>query len=191
MSEIVEATMISKALEVFRLHTEREDFKLNDALEQVGITRDQYYYWIRKGEDVLIEFREKMIEANKIMLHDVINARVAVTRKIIEQSEDKMISLSDRITAAKYLAQLQEDMEHRVGVHGVADDEAAEFLKKGVRLIEAESRFTTINVTPKADGSVDISVPLKEDEIIDAYFEDNQNGGNDSEESEEGEGVTS
>ena len=176
-NELTEATNISLALQVFRLHT--GGMKLEDALEEVNISDIKYRYWLRKGENVLVEFRHAMIEAEREQLHNIIVARTDIITKIIDAATGGSADIGERIAADKHLRILQEQLESRAGVHGVADDEAAEFLKRQPILQEGKSRFT-VNIKPHEDGSVDISVPMEQDEeqIVDAYFTDNedQNG---------------
>jgi hypothetical protein len=159
-------------LEVIRLRTE-ESQTVRDACDQVGIPTSTYYRHIQNNKEFLEDIREGMVTKEKELLASLFMARYDLVYKLLEYAVNPDLTLSQAISLNDHLGKLQEHLENRTGVHGVADDAAKEFLEKGLNLKPAESRFrasTPVNLKARKDGSVDLSLSIDDEDIIDAEF---------------------
>jgi hypothetical protein len=81
--------------------------------------------------------------------------------------------LNQAIKLSEHLVELQEYLENRTGIHGIADDAAKEFLRRGSNFQQAESRFKSsapVNLKARKDGSVDLSLSINDEDIVDGEF---------------------
>ena len=132
-----------------------DGFTVTDACEQVGLSRRQYYYWIRRSDSAIETIREYITESERGQLAQIAAARQTAIDRIIDLIETEP-SLDGLIKADQHLRALQRELEDRHGAHGVDDSKAKEFLLKGPNVNIEQSRL--FNIAPREDGSVDIRV---------------------------------
>jgi predicted DNA-binding protein (UPF0251 family) len=175
MPELTLATEIQRQrqiLEVLRLRTE-ESQTVREACDKVGIPTSTYYRHIQNNKEFLEEIREGMVVKEKELLASLFMARYDLIYKLLEYAVNPDLTLNQAIKLSEHLAELQEHLENRTGVHGVADDTAKEFLEKGLNLKPAESRFKAsapVNLKARKDGSVDLSLSIDDEDIVDIDF---------------------
>lgn len=154
-------------IKVTRLRTE-ESLTVRDACDRVGIPTTTYYRHVHTNKQILEDMRETMVAQEKELLAGLFLSRNTLLYQLMKYDVSPDLSISQAIALSDHLAKVQEYLENRTGVHGVADDDAKEFLEKGIKLTPAESRFkasTPVNFKAKEDGSVDLSLSIDEDVI--------------------------
>jgi AcrR family transcriptional regulator len=158
MPELTLATEIQRQqqiLEVLRLRTE-ESLTVREACDQVGIPTSTYYRHVHNNKEFLEAVRETMVAQEKELLANLIYAKNKVIYQLMEFAVSPDLTISQAISLSEHLAKVQENLENRTGVHGIADDAAKEFLEKRVNLKPAESRFKAsapVNLKARKDGS--------------------------------------
>jgi hypothetical protein len=174
MPELTIATEIQRQqqiLEVLRIRT--ESFTGRDACDQVGIPTSTYYRHVHNNKEFLEAVRDTMVAQEKELLANLIYAKNKVIYQLMEFAVRPGLTLNQAISLSEHLAKVQEYLENRTGVHGIADDAAKEFLKRGPNFQPAESRFkvsTPVNLKARKDGSIDFSLPVDYDDIVDLDF---------------------
>jgi AcrR family transcriptional regulator len=175
MPELTLATKIQRQkqiLEVLRLKTEAS-LTVRDACDRVGIPTTTYYRHVQNNKAFLEAVREMMIAQEKELLSNLIYAKNKVIYQLMEFAVSPDLTISQSISLSEQLAKIQEHLENRTGVHGIADDDAKEFLEKHVNLKPAESRFKAsapVNMKARKDGSIDFSLLIDDGDIVDVDF---------------------
>jgi ACT domain-containing protein len=167
-----ETQRLEQILEVIRLRTE-ESLPVREACDKVGIPTSTYYRHVHNNKEFLEAVRDTMVAQEKELLGNLIYAKNKVIYQLMEFAVRPDLTISQAISLSEHLAKVQEYLEHRTGVHGIADDAAKEFLEKRVNLKPAESRFkasSPINLKARKDGSIDFSLPVDYDDIVDLDF---------------------
>jgi len=175
MSKLTLPTEIQRReqiIEVVRLRTE-ESQTVREACDQVGIPTSTYYRHVHHNKEYLEEVRETMVAQEKELLANLFQSRYELVYKLLEYAASPDLTLNQAIKLSEHLAELQEHLENRTGIHGIADDAAKEFLEKGIVTQPAKSRFKAsapVNLKARQDGSVDLSLLIDDDDIIDMDF---------------------
>ena len=146
MNEINRAARVIKVMEVFLLHDEK-GISYTEACKEVGISRDQFYYWQAEGKDALATFlqmrdlfakrRLALIEAN---LFDA-------TEKLVEKALDDETPPLARLSILKYLTWEADRLSAKIVTAHQAELDAQQYLT-GPQLRPGKSRLP--------EGSVDI-----------------------------------
>jgi len=139
-----------------------------EAFKQVGISDETWRRWIQQHPEAIEEFRNMLVSTNRQMLFDAVQGQKAIVTALVSAVTDPTlpVAIVDKLAVGKWLEHLVDKLTAQVGVNAESDEQAADFLGQP-QFRQIQSRFTPIiNVKPKQDGSVDISLPIKE-EIID------------------------
>ena len=170
LTPATEATRIAQAVMVLRLVT-YDSKTVKDACAEAGISEHHYRYWLARGENTIDEFRETISALERVQLSEVISANQAIIDRIIVLAKTES-KLQDVVAASKHLIERQHELEGRHGAHGIGDVAAKEFLLSGPKTSRQPSKTgTTINIAPRSDGSIDVTIP-KENDIIDGELHD-------------------
>jgi AcrR family transcriptional regulator len=175
MPELTLATEIQRQkqiLEVLRLKTE-ESLTVREACDRVGIPTTTYYRHVHNNKEFLEELRETMVAQEKELLGNLVYGKNKVIYQLMEFAVSPDLTLNQAISLSEHLAKVQEYLENRTGEHGIADDDAKEFLEKHVNLKPAESRFKAsapVNMKARKDGSIDFSLLIDDGDIVDVDF---------------------
>jgi ACT domain-containing protein len=167
-----EIQRLEQILEVIRLRTE-ESLPVREACDQVGIPTSTYYRHVHNNKEFLEAVRETMVAQEKELLANLIYAKNKVIYQLMDFAVRPDLTLNQAISLSEHLAKVKEYLENRTGVHGIADDAAKEFLEKRVNLKPALSRFKAsapVNLKAKKDDSIDFSLPVGYDDIVDLDF---------------------
>jgi len=168
-----EATRIAQATKVLQLVT-YEGMTVKDACDSVGISERQYRYWLMRGENTIEEFKQVISGIEREELSELAAANKAITDRIIKLSQTDS-RLQDVIAAAKHLREVQHTLESRHGAHGIGDVGAKEFLLSGPKTSKQPSRTgATINIAPRKDGSIDVTLPLDDNDIIEGELNESK-----------------
>jgi predicted DNA-binding protein (UPF0251 family) len=159
-------------LEVLRLRAE-ESLTVREACDQVGIPASTYYRHVHNNKEFLEAVGDMMVAQEKELLANLIYAKNKVIYQLMEFAVSPNLTIGQAISLSEHLAKVQENLENRTGVHGIADDAAKEFLEKRVNLKPAESRYKAsapVNMKARKDGSIDFSLPVDYDDVVDLDF---------------------
>lgn len=160
---------ISQAAQVMILIFENPRLSVDAACRQVGITRQQYAYWVRKGSDSIEAIRELIGHQQREMLVDIAVARKAGVEMLIKDAIDPLVAGKDRVVILKYLDEVQDELERIHHAKPGIEEEAVEFLRQGPILEKKRSRLAQLDLERTADG---ITISIYEDAmpVIDMGF---------------------
>lgn len=145
-----------------------------DACKEAGISPWQYDTWIARGSDAIEAYQNAVVEAERIRLSEIVNAQNIILTQLIATVTHPEYSDPDmQLKALKYLDRLQGSLEQKHGVHSKSD-KAEDYLLQGPNTRVEESQFSVehelsksvVNIKPRQDGSVDVSIPV-EKKVID------------------------
>lgn len=166
-----DTTLAKQQTKIFQVLTlvNLQGMSYKEAFEQVGISDETWRRWIQIFPEAIDEFRQVITAANRQMLFDVVDAQRAIVSSLAASATDPKvpIAIQDKIAIGKWFEHLADKLTAQVGVNAEADEEAITFLGNP-QFRNIPSRFTPIvNIKPKQDGSVDVSIPTPEADIID------------------------
>lgn len=152
------------------------------ACRKIGIDVQAFRYWLRKSDDSLTVLRKLGDEIAREEMASILLTQLNITERLIEvatatNTEDsKAPDPKLQLDIKKYLDGRLEKLGGDLRAQGRAEDAAADYLA-GPKLTESESRFhpNTVNISPKPDGSFDVTT-LNESEIVDAEFTEDDPG---------------
>ena len=142
------------------------------ACRKAGIHPSTYRRYLQQHPDTIDIVRKLIVNTEKVNLAEIVSARTSLITGLIAKASAAN-DITEIIAADKHLAIIQGELEARVGVSAKGDEIAEEFLGNP-EFQPVESRFIpadTINLKPKDDGSVDVTIK-RQAEIIDAKSSD-------------------
>jgi hypothetical protein len=145
-----------------------------EACAQIGMSPDTFRDWVARDSDAIAMIREVISETERVQLANVVQAENFILSKIIEEAmDDERSSFFIRLKVYELLTKLRKELEAKHGVDTKEDQ--AGIVLNGPQLQQQDSMippsYTTVNVRPKSDGSVDINLPIKKD-VIESEFQD-------------------
>jgi hypothetical protein len=144
LAKMNEDMRVSQALQVLYLTSKGRT--VAEACDEVGITRNIYYRWLREGGDAIDALRTFMVENEREQLGQVLAARQQALDRIVERVEQEP-SLDLLLKADQHLRNIQRELEDRHGAHGIDDTAAKEFVLTGPQMHTEQSRLVSVNVT--------------------------------------------
>lgn len=137
------------------------------ACRQAGVPHYTYRRWVIDNPES-IRIMEKTISAmEREALMEITHAASTLLTQIVGLSTRTDLPPRTQLDVHRYLEGMKEDLVSKQGTGTREDIRAKEFLLTGPKTHKAESRTTTVNIKPMADGSVDVTV-MKAEDIIDA-----------------------
>lgn len=160
----------TKILEITRRMQLNPEEKLCDLCEAMGITERIYYYWIHEDPDMIETFRQMIVDISREELTSILSVRLNIIQRLILDAASATTSTGERLQVMRYLDERAEKLADK---HRATGDESAREFLNGPTLRPAASRFSssTVNIMPKTDGSVDVTV-TRESEVVDAILKD-------------------
>jgi hypothetical protein len=171
LTPVLEAARVAQAIAVLRLIT-YDGKTVIDACAEVGISERQYRFWLARGETAIDEFKESISALERVKLSQLTVANDAILDRImtLAQTDGR---LQDVIAASKHLIEVQHELEGRYGATGIGDIAAKEFMLSGPKTSKQPSKTgTTINIAPRRDGSIDVTIPGNDEDIIEGELTD-------------------
>lgn len=168
MPTLTEETALVKestAIRVLLLMLDQPKLSEEDACNQIGITPDQYRFWIRRDPDALDAVRQFIVESQRTQLFQIEMAWPQAVGELIEDATATGTKTKDRIGAMKLLREIKEDLERTHHTQPGVEDEAHTFLKKGPKLQSIPSRMASVEVEPTPTGGLHIEVSHYSDVI--------------------------
>jgi len=151
-----EAQRISQTIHVMNLRA--EGISTTEACEKAGISRSQYYRWLKKGEETIESIRSITNEIQRVEIADILAAQLSMTRELIADAIDPETNVADRIKAYNVLNQRFEQLTRVHNAAGHTEDDALKYLQ-GQTLKKGKSRFSAsrMNIDDREGGSVEVT----------------------------------
>lgn len=136
-----------------------------DACSAVGVDFDSFRYWQRTNPEFIAQVRTLLGEFQKEQLLELELAWSAGLGRLMTALRNPELSPLSVLEIHKYLSVIREDMlEAHHATPGI-EDEAQEFLKRGLQQKPGQSRFASLEVVQTPQGvRVDL---LRDSEIED------------------------
>jgi transposase len=156
LTKATEAQRISQAIHALKLTS--DGLSTTEACEKAGISRSQYYRWIKKGEKTIESIRNLTNEVQRVQIAEILASQVSATRQLIADALADKTSVADRIKAYKILNQRFEELTRVHNAAGHAEDDALKYLQ-GPTLKKGKSRFSAsrMNNDQREDDAVDVA----------------------------------
>jgi hypothetical protein len=167
------ASRILQVMQAFILMTKGESKAV--ACELSGITPDIYDRHISEGGEIIETLQATVAEVERQRLAQIVAVQGVILNKLAEYAQIHT-NPEILIKIGKYIDPLRRELEHKHGVD-TTTDEAEEYLLRGPNTRVEESKMltspefsqaATVNIRTRPDGSVDVSLPVKPGDIIDA-----------------------
>jgi len=189
--ELTNAIRLSAIIEVKKLMILGRKSRA-EACDIAGVTVDQYRYWVEQLPADVGEIRQMIFKVEREELAMLVGAKKVLLEELVSQMLQRVINgafIEDPVAFFSLLESLQERIDQLIAGHQAdmgSEQEAQEFLQSGPTQAKGKSmmasRFdkkgdvlkegTTINVNPRPDGSVDVTIPPPPVEIEEAVFSD-------------------
>ena len=155
LTKATEAKSISQTVHALNLIT--DGMSTTEACEKAGISKSQYYRWLKKGEETISSIRSITNEIQRVEIAEILAAQLSMTRQLIADALDPDTNVADRIKAYNVLNQRFEQLTRVHNATGQVEDDALKYLQ-GPTLKQGESRFSDsrMNINQREDGSVQV-----------------------------------
>lgn len=165
LSLATERTRLTQALNALQMIA--KGAPKEEACAQVGLSEWQYDQWLAKDDGVLEAFQNAVVEAERIRMVNITNAQAIILSKYVKNVTAEDADPDTQLRALKYLDTLRDRLEAKHGVNTQAD-KAADYILDGPATIAEKSQMavqhelsrSTINIKPREDGSMDLSIPV-------------------------------
>ena len=164
----------AQCLQVFMLKAEEPETTIEDACDRVGITRSQYYYWLKKDDSAIHAFRTVIQESQREQLATIVLAKAVAIQKLVNAVISDGIKTKDRVAALKYLDSQAEELQTVHHARPGIEEDARRFLKEGPHTENKASKIGSLEIRAGADGSAVIDIMGPEQEILDVPFADHE-----------------
>jgi hypothetical protein len=172
MTAQTKASRILQVMQAFVFMTKGDTKAL--ACEKAGISMDIYDRHISDGGEIIDTLQATVAEVERQRLMQIVAVQSIILTKLanyVQQDNDPEIL----IKVGKYIDVIRKELEHKHGVD-TTTDEAETYVLSGPRTRIEDSKMltspefsqaATINIRTRPDGSVDVSLPAKPEDIID------------------------
>jgi hypothetical protein len=168
INKVMQNRRIAQALEVMRLVAHGATREA--ACKKVGITQGIYSHWIAHGEEAVDALRRVNNEIQRSQMEMILTSQMKALDRLLQDLAADNLEPRDRLAIMAYLDKRLDILSREHSAQGEAEDIAAAYLT-GPKLIPGKSRLrgATVNVSPRPDGSVDITT-YKEGEIVEGHY---------------------
>jgi hypothetical protein len=168
LTKIVQGKRIAQALEVMRMMA--NGTPRAEACEKVGIAPKVYEYWIARSEEAVDALRRVNNEVQRAQIEMILISQKQALEKLLQEVVTDDLATRDRLAIMAYLDRKLDVLSRIHNAQGQNEDAAAAYLT-GPQLIPGQSRLrgATVNVSPRPDGSVDITT-YKDGEVVEGQF---------------------
>lgn len=170
MSSELSSLRQTQTVQVFALLARNPDLTVADACDQIGISKDQYYYWIRKEDSAINRVRELIGDNQRELLVDLVNIKMVAMEKLIEDAKKDHLKPGERIKILRYIDEQLEELQSVHHARPGIEESAHEFLKEGPILREQSSVKTSLEIRSSGKDGVIVDV-ISHDDIVDAEFD--------------------
>ena len=156
LTKATEAKRIAQAIHAMKLMT--DGMSKTEACENAGISKSQYYRWLKKGKETIESIRCMTNEIQRVEIAEILAARLSMTRQLIADALADETSVADLIKAYKVLNQRFEQLTRVHNAAGHTEDDALKYLQ-GPTLKKGESRFSAsrMNINHRANDALDVA----------------------------------
>lgn len=166
------ASRILQVMQAFVFMTKGDEKHI--ACEKAGISFRVYERYISDGGEIIDILQATIAEVERQRLVEIVAVQSIILNKLaeyVQRDNDPEIL----IKVGKYVDTIRKELEHKHGVDTTTDD-AETYVLSGPRTRIEDSKMlsspefsqaATINIRTRPDGSVDVSLPAKPEDIID------------------------
>lgn len=173
LTEQTQMLRVAQALEVFKRIA--AGLTQEQACTEVGISVAMYRHWIATADEAIEAARKLAAALQRQQLFDALSAQQQGLDLMIADLLSAELEARDRLAIMKYLDDRIDQLERKFGTQSQTEDAALNYLK-GPQLKRGDSRVghraaATINVSTRADGSVDITT-FRDPDVIEGESKD-------------------
>ena len=133
------------------------------ACEQVGITYDQYRYWLIRGESAINDTRELIDAQQRELISEIAVAKGKIIRQMITDATSVETKPLERKALYQTLDDALDELQTVYNVRPGIEEDAQAFLKHGPTIEKKQSRFASIDIEETETG---FRIGLNEDKDI-------------------------
>lgn len=130
----------AQALRVFMLLQDNPKMSQAKACANVGIDPKTYRKWIATHPEVLLEFEQARMEAERLEYAEILAKKRTLTDNFIKQAMEPGVSVSERIKALEYIDNRIEELSNK---YHIVDIEAEQDLLSGPKQEMGTSRLAS------------------------------------------------
>jgi len=140
MKSLAKASRMNTALQVIQhINT---GMTVVEACREMGIARSSFYYIVENNPEAIAEVQDIINASNREQLGLMLLSKNELLRKVIEDGLSDKTKPRDRLAIFLKLNALIQQMTQNQQVDDELERPAHEFLKQGLPLVKAKSRFT-------------------------------------------------
>jgi len=158
--EIVRVEVLARILQD-KIENPRRSIR--EICQDRNVPIDVFYRWVANDSKAMSIVRDSLSAAQRNALLDFSDSLYNAIRLLIRDATNSELPTETRIQALKFLVPLMDNLASTYQAQPV-DTNAADFLRKGVEIAPAKSRFHSVEVSVDEDG-VRIEVSKERDPI--------------------------
>jgi len=125
---------------------------INKACEQVGISYDQYRYWLIRGDTAINDTRELIDAQQRELISEIAVAKGKVIRMLIDDATNVLTKPLERKALYETIDEALNELQTLYNVRPGIEEDAQAFLKEGPSIEKKTSRFASIDIEETEGG---------------------------------------
>ena len=164
--DITALAQTNRCLTILRIIFNNPKKSIQDICAEEDMPYETFHYWISRSPELIPELRVLITEGQRDLLTEISRVRVTALKKVMDAATNDLTDLPDRIKALEYLDKEFNTLQNVYHAAPGIEEEANNFLKKGVVLQKQTSRFSSIEAERSTDG-LTINLTVQQSPILD------------------------
>jgi hypothetical protein len=145
MKAITKASRVNLAVQV--IEHMNDGMSVVEACKEVGIPRSSFYYIVENNPEAIAEIQTLIDANNREQLGLILLTKTEILRKLIEEGLSDKTTPKERLAIYMKLNELENELAQNLQIENDIAKQAQEFLRKGPKLVHAESRYSATQMT--------------------------------------------